>query len=531
MTRLFALLFSLPMLASCMQESQVLSTGLVYCSSGNPTSFNPQLAQTGDSLDLSSQLYNTLVRLDPNTQAITAGLARKWHVSRDGLRYQFELRRGVNFHSTAYFSPKRTLNADDVVFSFRRIIHPTHPFHSASGGVYPFFNNTQFSQLIKSVKKIGPYKVEFELNRPDTSLLANLATEFAVILSAEYGHHLQQHGKFNQLDQLPIGTGPYQFKQFIPDNLIRFERHWGYWEGGAPMPQLVFDITTSPTLRLAKLITGECDAMAYPAASQANVISDHPDLLMNVETGYKVSYWSFNHDKPPFNNVKVRKALAAAIDRQTILKAVYFNTGVASHGLLPPTSWAYNPYLDDYAYSPKLARQMLQESGVKLPLSLTIYTSSGPEPFNPNSFKTAEFIQRDLQKIGVNAKIVVLEPHHLQNSIANGEYDTLVSGWSAVTSDPDNFFRPQYSCGAIANHTNTSRWCSAKLDALIDQAVKQNRMVPRIRLYREIQAKLRDHLPLLPLAHSLQLQAYRHDVHGLKSSPFGGVNFSQAYRD
>ncbi|WP_434339215.1 ABC transporter substrate-binding protein [Motilimonas cestriensis] len=531
MIRLIALLLTLPIMTSCKQETQVQSTGLVYCSNGSPTSFNPQLAQTGDSLDISSQLYNTLVRLDPSTQTIAAGLASEWHVSRDGLSYQFELRQDIQFHSTPYFTPTRTMNADDVVFSFQRVLFPTHPFHSVSGGLYPFFNNTQFSRLIKSIKKIGPYKVEFELYRPDTSLLANLATEFAVVLSAEYAQQLQHSGKFNQIDHLPVGTGPYKFKQFLPDNLIRFERHWGYWEGGAPMQQLVFDITPSPTKRLAKLITGECDVMAYPAASQANVISNHPDLLMNVQTGYKVSFWSFNSDRPPFDNPKVRKALATAIDRDTILKAVYFNTGVAAHGLLPPTSWAYNPYLSDYAYSPKQARQLLQESGVKLPLSLTIYTPSGSEPYNPNSFKTAEFIQRDLRKIGVNAEIVVQEPHLLQHSIIMGKYDTLVSGWSAVTSDPDNFFRPQFSCNAIENHTNTSRWCSTELDGLINRAVKLNRMVPRIRIYREIQSHLRDELPLLPIAHSLQLQAYRRDVHSLNSSPFGGVNFAGAYRN
>ena len=93
------------------------------------------------------------------------------------------------------------------------------------------------------------------------------------------------------------------------------------------------------------------------------------------------------------------------------------------------------------------------------------------------------------------------------------------------------FFRPQFSCNAIENYTNTSRWCSPEMDGLINRAVKLNRMVPRIRIYRDIQSILRDELPLLPIAHSLQLQAYRRDVHGLNSLPFGGVNFAGAYRN
>lgn len=516
---------------SCKQTNAVKDTGVVYCSRGNPSSFNPQLAQTESNLDISAQLYSTLVRIDPNTQMVIPGLAKSWQMSRDGLRYRFTLRQGIQFHATQYFTPTRALNADDVLFSFNRILDPLHPYFLVSGGDYPFFNNTQFPSLIKAIRKLGPYQVEFELNYPDTSLLANLATEFAVILSAQYGKQLIRTASPEQIDQLPIGTGPFKLKDFKPDHMIRFERHWGYWEGGAPMQQLVFDITAGPTQRLAKLITGECDAMAFPAASQVNMIANHEDLLLSAQTGSNVAVWAFNTQQAPFDQPNVRRALAAAVDRSTILRAVYYNTGVLANSILPPTSWAYNPNVDDYQYAPIKAKQLLQQADISDPLKLTIHVTSTGTAYNPNGFKTAEFIQADLRKIGVEAEIIVVERHQLATILAQGNYQTVITGWNAVTSDPDNFFRAQLSCQAIKNATNASQWCDPTTDGLIQRGIKQSRMVPRIRIYRELQQHVQQEMPLLPLAHSLKFQSYRKDIQGLTTTDTGGINFSGVFRN
>ncbi len=526
----YLIFVSLVVLIGCEEPTSIRNKGLVYCSEASPETFNPQLSSTGATLDATStQLYNRLVSVHTVTQQLVGGLASHWNVSKDGKHYVFHLRKGVKFHTTPYFTPTRDMNANDVVFSFSRLFDPAHPYHKVSGGRYPFFENVQLSSLIKEIKKVGNYEVEFVLSRRDASFLANLATDFAVVLSAEYARQLQASEKPEQLDHQPIGTGPFKLKDYSKDNYIRYERHWGYWQGGAPMEQIVFDITPSPSNRLSKLLTKECDVMSYPAASQVEVISDNPELLVNVQTGLNVAFWAFNTKRPPLNNSKVRQALSMAVDRKTILQAVYYNTGVIANSILPPVSWAYNPNVTDYEYNPDKARELLEQAGVK-DLHISIWAPRGARLYNPNSFKTAELIQADLAAVGVGSSILTMNWQTMRTKIAMGQHDTVLLGWLADTNDPDNFFRPQLGCTSIQVGSNASLWCDQNTEVLLSKAITTPRMVPRIRAYYELQELLREEMPLLPLAHSLRLQAHRKDVGGLSSTPFSGVNFANAYR-
>ncbi|MCT7655487.1 ABC transporter substrate-binding protein [Oceanimonas sp. NS1] len=171
---------------------------LLYCAEGAPFTFNPQLAAATRTLDATAhQLYDRLLDIDPETLQPVPALALDWHRSDDGLHYRFTLRPGVQFHHTAWFSPSRPLNADDVVFSFQRLIDNTHPFHGVSGGHYPFFDSIGLGGLVKRVRALGPREVEFELRRPDASFIGNLATDYAVVLSAEYAGQLLAAGTPN----------------------------------------------------------------------------------------------------------------------------------------------------------------------------------------------------------------------------------------------------------------------------------------------------------------------------------------------
>ncbi len=133
-------------------------------------------------------------------------LASSWLVTNDGLTYAFQLRRDVSFHTTSYFEPTRNFNADDVVFSIDRWRLNSHPYHYVSGGRYPYFESLGLAQNIASVERVNGYRVEITLKRRDSSFLANLATDFAVILSEEYAEALSQQGTPGKLDLLPIGT-------------------------------------------------------------------------------------------------------------------------------------------------------------------------------------------------------------------------------------------------------------------------------------------------------------------------------------
>lgn len=180
-------LFSLSLLAGCGEEidhSKIRQNGFVYCGQGSPATFNPQLVDNGiTSETLSPQIYNTLLTLDNDNYQPVASLATAWQVNKQGTEYTFDLRKGVQFQTTAWFTPSRTMNADDVVFSFHRIIDSTSPFHYVGSGLYPWFSGIDFNNLVIDVTALSEYRVKFTLSRPDNSFLSNIATSHAVILS------------------------------------------------------------------------------------------------------------------------------------------------------------------------------------------------------------------------------------------------------------------------------------------------------------------------------------------------------------
>jgi cationic peptide transport system substrate-binding protein len=518
-------------LSGCGEQTKIKLNGLTYCTEGSPSSFNPQTTTSNVTLDATTNpLYDRLLFIDPNTQQFKAGLAIDWVVSPDRLVYRFFLRKDVNFHQTDYFTPTRQFNADDVIFSFARVIDKNNSYHAVSATGYPFFEGIELDQQIQSLTKIDDYTIEFKLARPDSSFIANLASDFSVILSAEYAKTLTERNKQADIDNLPIGTGPFKFKEYRPDNFIRYKRHDQYWSKPASIEQLVFDITPNASSRLAKLLTKECDIMAYPAASQVSVISQNERVNISVETGYNVAYWGFNTEKVPFNNPKIRRALAHAINQETLLQAVYYNTGVGAKSILPPVSWAYNPYLKNYKYNLAYARQLLIEAGYPNGFSMDIMALKSSQVYNPDAVKMAELIQSELAQIGIKVRILKYQRKLMEKKLKQADHDSFLLGWVADNNDPDNFFRSQLSCNAINTGSNYSRWCNSEFDELINQGLTESEYIERVTLYYRAQEIIQQELPLIPLAHSLRIHAYSSDLEGVETTAFGGINFTNTVR-
>ena len=185
---------------------------LVYCSEGSPEGFDPALYTSGTTFDASSQaIYSRLVEFETGTTNVVPGLAESWEASDDGLEYTFKLRSGVKFHSNDRFTPTRDFNADDVVFTFERQRLVEHPYNKVSGGTWEYFNSMGMPDLVKSVEKIDDLTVKFVLNRPEAPFIANMAMDFASILSKEYADVMLEAGTPEMLNQAPIGTGPFAF--------------------------------------------------------------------------------------------------------------------------------------------------------------------------------------------------------------------------------------------------------------------------------------------------------------------------------
>lgn len=527
------LVCSITLLSSCKPPlPDTVRSGLVYCSEGSPETFNPQLVTSGTTIDaISQQLYDRLLQIDADTGELVPALAKSWQVSADGKTYLFTLRDDVQFHRTEYFSPSRPLQAEDVVFTFNRIMQRSHPFHHQGGGNYPFFQSVDWADLVDSVTADTSYQVRFELSRPDSSFLSNIATDFAAILSAEYGAQLVESGQLSRMDSHPVGTGPFRFKEYQKDVLIRYYRHRNYWREPAKPEQLVFDIVPNNARRMAKLFTHECDVVAFPRVAELGLISKRADVDVQESTSMNIGFWAFNTAKPPFDQVKVRQALAHAINRDAILQAVYFGHATAADSVLPPTSWAYNPNLTVQQYDPVKAKALLTEAGYPNGFSMDIWAMPVQRLYNPNALKMAELMQADLAQIGVRASIVSYEWNSFRRKLGAYEHDSVLIGWSADNADPDNFFRPLLSCSAALTGSNRANWCDETFDNLISQALLTADQKQRRSYYMAAQQYLAEQMPLLSIAHSQRFQAISSDIKGVRINPYGGIALANAVKD
>src|SRR5881275_284513 len=334
---------------------------LVYCSEGSPEGFQPQFFTTGTTFDaVSVPMFNRLVEFEIGTTNIVPGLAESWTASPDGKVYTFKLRKGVKFHSNANFAPSHDFNADDVLFSWNRMADDNHPFHKLTAGqTFAYFDDMGMKNIVDKVEKLDDYTVRYTLKRPEAPFLADMAMDFASILSKEYFETMMKKGTPNAADAYAIGTGPFEFASYQKDATIRYRAFDQYWGGRPKIDNLVYSITKDATARYAKLRTGECHVMAYPKPADLEQMKKDPQLEVQQKEGLNIGYIAFNVEKKPFDNKLVRQALNLAVNKDAILKAVYQGNGQVAKNPIPPILWSYNNAVQDYPYDPAKAKQLL----------------------------------------------------------------------------------------------------------------------------------------------------------------------------
>jgi dipeptide transport system substrate-binding protein len=499
---------------------------LVYCSEGSPEGFNPQLFTAGTTFDASSvPVYDRLVEFVRGGTEIEPGLAESWEISDDGLTYTFHLRDGVKFHSTENFTPTRELNADDVIFSFERQWKEDHPYHNVSGGSYEYFASMGMPDLIKAIEKVDDHTVRFVLNAPNAPFLADMAMDFASIMSAEYAEAMMDAGTPEQVDLQPIGTGPFQLVAYQKDAVIRYRANPDYWQDKAAIDDLVFAITPDASVRYAKLRAGECHIMPYPNPADVEAMKNDPNLTVMEQEGLNVGYLAFNTEKEPFTDKRVRQALNMAINRDAIIEAVYQGAGAKAKNPIPPTMWSYNEDVEDYPYDPERAKQLLAEAGYADGFQTDLWAMPVQRPYNPNAERMAEMVQADWREVGVNAEIVTYEwGEYLERSV-NGEHQTVLLGWTGDNGDPDNFLYVLLGCDAAQDGANRARWCHEPFDDLIVQARRISDQDKRAELYEKAQVVFKEEAPWVTVAHSVVFMPMRKEVTGYKVSPFGKHDF------
>ena len=382
--------------------------------------------------------------------------------------------------------------------------------------------------LLASVDRLDDDTVRVRLTRPDAVFLSNMAMPFNAVLSAEYAAVLMQAGTPEKIDSDPIGTGPFSFAGYQRDVACAIGPSPTSGDARALVDSLVFSITANPAVRLTKLRSGECHVMAFPnPADQAKIASD-PALVLYKQESLNVGYLALNTVRKPFDDVRVRRAINMAIDKRSIVEAVYQGGGVVAKNPIPPTLWSYNGDVTDYPFDRAAAQRLLADAGYPEGFETDLWYMPVSRPYNPNGKRVAEMIQADLGRIGIRLKLVTDEWSQYRTRLQAGEPSMSLYGWTADNADPDNFLDMLLGCtSARVGGNNIARWCLPAYDALVTKAKVLSEREDRTRLYREAQVIAKSEAPWVPIAHSVVAMATRKEVTGFIMDPLARQIFER----
>ncbi|MEA3122444.1 MAG: dipeptide transport system substrate-binding protein [Paraburkholderia sp.] len=505
-----------------------LAKPLVVCTESSPDGFDVVLYNSLVTTNASADaIFNTLVSYDEAAKKVVPALADKWDVSGDGLIYTFHLRPNVQFQRTDYFKPTRPLTADDVVFTFTRMLDPANPWHKVTGPTgFPHAQSMGLAKLVKRVTKVDDATVKFELAQPNATFLSILTMGFASIYSAEYAGQLQKAGNEAWLNAKPIGTGPFMLRSYTKDAVIRYDVNPQNWVKKPKVDRLIYAITPDPAVRMEKVRAGECDIALSPNPDDVAAAKSKKALKVVETPAFMTAFVALNTQHKPLDNEKVRQALNLAFDRTTYLKTVFGGTAQPATNPYPSNTWSYNSAVSPYPYDPAKAKQLLADAGFPNGFTTSIWVRPSGSVLNPNPRAGAVLLQADLAKIGVKASVKVIEWGELIKEAKAGQHDLLFMGWAGDNGDPDNYLTPLFSCNAVQSGINFARYCNPQLDKLIAQGRETADQSKRTQLYQTAQKIIHDQALWIPLGYPSAAAITRSNVSGYNVSPFGRQNFN-----
>jgi ABC-type transport system substrate-binding protein len=501
---------------------------LVYCADASPEGFDPGLWDSASTYNVTRQIFQGLVGLERGGTALVPELATSWTVSPDAKAFTFTLRRSVQFHSTPAFTPTREFNADDVLFTFGRFIDPQHPFNKAFPATYVYPQSLGLAQMIAGIDRVDAHTVRFRLHQPNIVFLSYFSAAFAGMQSAEYGAQLLAQGRASSINNLPVGTGPYRFKSYRKDDVLRLQPHATYWGGAQRTKALVYAISREPNVRVQKLARGECHVSAAIRDVDITALEKHPRVTILSRPALNISYLAYNLKKPPVDDRRVREALDIAIDRNALFR-VLFPRGDAMQAVsaFPPVVPGYNKTLKN-EHDPARAKRLLAEAGHANGFAIDLWALPVSRPTNPNGQLMAQLIQADWAQIGVKARIVTYEWGEYLKRANQGEHQVYMSGWTGDLADPDDFLTPNLSC---ASSRGGIKFCNAEFDALLAAARAEANVDKRMALYQQAQLIFKRERPWITMAHSSIYIPLRKDVRGFVMAPNGAMDFEGVYRE
>ena len=512
----------LPTILCCLPLFAQAAKPLVFCAETAPEGFDPALWDSAATYNVTRQMFQGLVAFKRGGVDIVPALARAWDISPDGLSYTFHLRKGVRFHQTAYFRPSHEFDADDVLFTIKRWISPEAAFNKAFHTQLLGPANYGLAQSIQSVQKLDPYTVRVQLKERNATFLSFLAMGFAGMQSAEYAAQLLRQNRAADINQLPVGTGPYQFKDYAKDSAVRMTANPDYWGRPQQVRSLIFAIVTDPQVRIQKLKSNECQLAAAVREADLDTLQADSNIKIASAGAMNISYLAYNLKRPQLANRDVRVALDIAIDRDALFKALFPKGGaIQAVNPFPPQVWSWNGK-NHNEYNPARARQLLAKAGYPDGFTLNLWALPVQRPTNPNGKLMAQMIQQDWARIGVKTTIQSYEWGEYLKRAGQGEHDVYMSGLTSDSGDPDDFLWTSLSCSVSKDG---QRFCNQEFDQLLLKARQTNDRKQRTAYYLKAQEIFKRERPWITMAHSRIYIPMRKNVQGFIMNPNGSFDF------
>ncbi|HVG30318.1 MAG TPA: ABC transporter substrate-binding protein [Pyrinomonadaceae bacterium] len=478
----------------------------------DPRALNPLLSSDAASERYRQLMFNSLMKKNERFEYVPE-LASNAQAAPDGLSVTFTLRDNVKFHNG------KPLTSGDVKYTFEKMIASGSPksasfFEGAGDARRPF---------ITSLEAPDPRTVVFRLRKPWLELFSNLVPI-----------GILPEGSFESQEQQPVGTGPYKFvSRNSAQQFVDFAAFDDYWEGAPAVKTLRVRVILDAGTQQAGLLSGEVDLAVNTALTPDTYVNleRSPNLQVVQSPGANVQYLNMNTENAPLNDARVRRAIAYAVDRESIIKNLLQNQARIAHSIVPPESWAYSAG-KVYAYDPAQAKRLLDEAGLRdpdgdgarmrfdQPLVFKISAT------NAVGRQTAGIIQNALTSVGVPVQIETLEDNTMRDQVRKGQYHLTMGRWVGGNQDPI-FLRDLFTflLGKGNYQFNRTRYSNSELDKVLAEATSTADRERARQLYARAQDIISDDVPTLPLWYWNNIVVAKKNVGSVSVPPSGDWTF------
>lgn len=461
---------------------------LIFAQGAEPRGLDPALVDDGESDKIIVNVYEGLLKYAKDSTKVEPCLAESWDVSKDGLTYTFHLRKGVKFQDGTDF------NADAVKFNIDRQLPP----NKTEDMPYADF----VFGSVKSVEVVDTNTVKINLKSASTPFLNNLAMG----LGAPMVSPTAAKASNNNLNEKPVGTGPYSFVSWTKGQNVVLKRNDNYWGDKAKTQNVIFKFIADNSARVVALNNGEADMIDGIDATVVSQIEGAGNKIYETP-GMNINYMAYNTTKKPLDDPKVRAAISQAVNVPELVKSLYQGYAEAATSVLPTFMEGYDKNVKQAAYDEAAAKTALAAAGVT---KLHIITYSNPRPYNPaNGQALAEAIQGYLTKVGVTATIDAFDWTTYKTKVKAGDYDICFYGWTGDNGDPDNFMMLMSSDDPTMN---VARYSNKEYKDLVAKGAETPAGDERNKIYSQLETIAAQNAVWLPISHGKSLSAYRSNV-------------------